>query len=125
MSCLNFKTFVLKYRYSNNFKTIFLTVNLKNAKYCLLLHMKMIKMGLQISKETYHNLTYCNVKLFKYMALFLLARPKTIEEANLIISHIKYFFSKKSLFLFIFSTTFLPPNRQTADYGNMDCQVFM
>ena len=26
MSCLNFKTFVLKYRYSNNFKTIFLTV---------------------------------------------------------------------------------------------------
>ena len=26
MSCLNFKTFVLKYRYSNKFKTIFLTV---------------------------------------------------------------------------------------------------
>ena len=37
--------------------------NLKNAKYCLLLHMKMKKMGLQISKETYHNLTCCNVKL--------------------------------------------------------------
>ena len=27
MSCLNFKTFVLKYTYSNNFKTIFLTVS--------------------------------------------------------------------------------------------------
>ena len=79
------------------------------------------KMGLQISKETYHNLTCCNVKLFKYVALFLLARPKTIEESNLIIIHIKYFFPK--LFLFIFSTTFLPPNRQTADYGNTDCQV--
>ena len=26
MAFLNFKTFVLKYRYSNNFKTIFLTV---------------------------------------------------------------------------------------------------
>ena len=32
MSCLNFKTFVLKYRYSNNFKTIFLTVKLKCVK---------------------------------------------------------------------------------------------
>ena len=31
MSCLNFKTFVLKYRYSNNFKTIFLTVKLNSG----------------------------------------------------------------------------------------------
>ena len=56
----------------------------------------MKKLESQMTKETYHNLTCCNVKLVHS----LLGCPKTIVESNLLISHIKYCFPKSHYFYF-------------------------
>ena len=44
----------------------------------------------------------------KYMAHSLLARPKTVEESNLLISHIV---NQEVIIIFFYH--YLPPNRQT------------